>query len=672
MDKYLNYGKQILTVLLIIFVIVILLNQILLIKYGTNVINYVKYSSPISKVEKKYLKRHGKIKLGSDITAPPISYYDEEKKMYTGLIVDYANYMSLETESEFVISMFPFYDLVENLKYQNIDACDMFPSQNRAKMFDLSMPIYRLKTVIVSSKKKYKKHVLNTLDGKKIAIPKGDLAKEYIENRLIKNKDNNTQFVYVNDTKEALYLLNQGKVDVAVGDEVVISNYWKEFDVYETKKFNVELLYEKDVVLAVNKGNDELLSILNKSILQMKKNKIVSKVQQKWFGISESIRGEGIEFEAYIYIGLVFFLLAGFLYAWNYFLKRKVKEKTLEISNAKKNLNLILNNLNTALFIVDRNMDIIEYNNSFLKLIRQENNDILTINMFDNQFIKKLFNDNYILNSDECSNIIFSRIIGTKCFEVKVTPYLSDENDFRIISIEDITQKMIIEKKVHQKNKIMAMGQISAGLSHEIRNPLGTIRNGIYLMKIDSNKDTQSKALVMMENSINRINNLIEHLVRFSQSSDSNYIREDITVMINNIITLMEPKFKSKNITCKNNHDGENFIKINVESINIILINLIENAIDSFESKDENNRIIIDVNTKNNIINLSVEDNGCGIEPGNLESIFEPFFTTKAMDEGTGLGLYLVYNEVKKYNGDISVETNKGVGTKVLVNLKFE
>lgn len=218
----------------------------------------------------------------------------------------------------------------------------------------------------------------------------------------------------------------------------------------------------------------------------------------------------------------------------------------------------------------------------------------------------------------------------------------------------------------------MAMGQISAGLSHEIRNPLGTIRNGIYLMKMDSNRDVHEKAIVMMENSINRINNLIDHLIRFSKSTDNNYIKEDIVVMINNIITLMEPKLRCKDITCEIKHYGEKLVKLNVESVNIILINLIENAIDSFEFKDRKNKITIDITAESNGINLSVKDNGCGIESENLENIFEPFYTTKDIDHGTGLGLYLVYNEIRKYNGDISVETSKGIGTNFLVELKFE
>ncbi len=238
------------------------------------------------------MKVHSPIRLGSDITAPPISYYDKATGEYAGLIVDYVNFLSIETATPITINMYTFYNLVEALREQKIDVCDMFPSESRAKEFDFSIPIYRLKTVVISPKDGSNILDIMELSGKKIAIPKGDLAAEYINNFLKEERKPMVQFVPVNDTKTVLELLQQGVVDAAIGDEVVISTYWKEYNVYETQKYNVILLYEKDVVLAVNKDSDLLLTVLNKGILQMKKNQIVPKVQQKWFGISESIRGE--------------------------------------------------------------------------------------------------------------------------------------------------------------------------------------------------------------------------------------------------------------------------------------------------------------------------------------------------------------------------------------------
>lgn len=668
-----KFFKRFIIVLTVLALILFFYNQIVKIKFGTNLITYLKYSSQITKEEKNYLENHGPIQLASDITAPPISYYDEDKQEYAGLIVDYANYLSLEMETPINIRMYTFYELVENLRDKKIDACDMFFSEARSDEFNLSIPIYRLKTFVISSKTKFASLKPSNLGGKTLAIPKGDLAEDYISELLIKYHSKSAEFVHVDNTKMALELLQKGKVDAAIGDEVVVSNYWKEFDVYETQKYNVELLYEKDVVLAVNKEDKQLLSVLNKGILQSKKTNIVSKVQQKWFGISESIRGEEIQNNAILSLALIVMLIALSLYVWNFLLKKTVKEKTREISNAKENVSLILNNLNTALLIVDIDAQIIEYNKALLSLIGDKEHiltgkSIFNVKVLNDILIEKL--PDSIFSS--ATNVSFVSVYNNRCYDVKISPYISQKDNLRILSIDDITEKLIVERKLHQENKMMAMGQLSVGLSHEIRNPLGIIRNGVYLIKMDMSTETKNKAIAMMENAINRINNLIEHLLSFSRSTADRYVKEDISVLVENTVTLMASKLKKKDIHLEFNHTGNKFVEMNLESINIILVNLIENAIDSFADDTNEKTITLDILAEESALKIIVADNGCGIPSNNLESIFEPFYTTKDIDHGSGLGLYLVYNEVKKYNGDISVESTVGVGTKFNIFIDFE
>lgn len=660
--------KHIILVIMII-VCIILCNQIVLIRYGTTLPKYLKYSLPINKEEREYLKKHSPIKLGSDITAPPISYYEENKRKYAGLIVDYVNFLSIETETPISINMYTFYDLVETLRKKEIDVCDMFASKNRAKEFKFSIPIYRLKTVIISSKN----NILNTIElaGKRIAIPKGDLATEYIDNFLKKEKKELANFIFVSDTKTVLDLLEQGKVDAGIGDEVVISTYWQEYGVYEPQKYNVTLLYEKDVVLAVNKNSDLLLSILNKGILQMKKNHIVSKVQQKWFGISESIRGEKRDLEAFINIAIILLTCLIGLYTWNYFLKKSILEKTKEIEENKKNINIILNNLNMALFIVSNIGTIIECNRASLELLKLTREEVIEKNIYKIDFLKKLLELEKFPDWKKNKSIKLKNKLKNKYYEIKISPYISGNEKLRILSIENITEKLIIEKKLHQENKMVTIGQISAGLAHEIRNPLGTIRNCLYLLKMQVSKESKEKAISTMENSIQRINNLIEHLLRFSRISSDKYSQENIETMVNNIITFMETKLKAKKISCEVKVKGNLIVNLNVEAINIILINLIENAIDAFIEIKNENKIQISISTKENSIYFIINDNGIGILEEKIIHIFEPFYTTKE-EYGTGLGLYLVYNEVKKYNGDISVESEYGKGTKFFVSIHFK
>ena len=566
--------------------------------------------------------------------------------------------------------MFTFYNLVEALRNKKIDVCDMFPSENRGKEFDFSMPIYRLKTVIISPKTS---NLLNPIDlsEKKVAIPRGDLAAEYIDNILKKENKKLTNFIFVDDTKIALELLKNDEVDAVIGDEVVISTYWKEYNVYETKKYNINLLYEKDVVLAVNKNSDILLSILNKGILQMKKNHIISKVQQKWFGISESIRGEKKDFESFINIAFILLFCMIALYIWNYFLKKRVLEKTKEIEENKKNLSIILNNLNIALFIITESNIIIECNRAALSLLSNNRKDIIDKNLFELSFLSNLIQISDYEKLDSNLNHVFKNTIKSKCYEIKLSPYISKDEKFRVLSIEDITEKLIAERKLHQENKLITIGQISAGLAHEIRNPLGTIRNGLYLIKMKSSSNSLEKALPMMENAVQRINNLIEHLLRFSKVSSDKYSNENIETIIKNILTLMKTRLKAKNIKCDFILTGKSTITLNIETINIILINLIENAIDAFSNEKDNNLIKISIFSNSNFINLSIEDNGIGIPEEQIDYIFDPFYTTKD-EHGTGLGLYLVYNEVKKYNGNISIKSEYGVGTKFLISINFD
>lgn len=654
---------------LMIIVCVILLNQIVFMKYGTNLLKYLQYSSPISKKERIFLEKNTPIRLGTDVTAPPISYYDKEKQKYDGLIVDYVNFLSIETQTPITVDMYTFYHLVEALRERRIDVCDMFPSQNRAKEFDFSIPIYRLKTVVIFPKADHLD--LSDLSGKKVAIPKGDLAAEYINDFMKKENRQPVDFVFVNDTKTVLDLLQQGAVDASVGDEAVISTYWKEYEVYETKKYAVVHLYEKDVVLAVNKDNDILLSVLNKGILQMKKNNILSKVQQKWFGISESIRGEKRDLESFINIGIILLLCMMGLYLWNYSLKKNVLQKTKEIERAKENISMILNNLSIALFIVDESYNIMECNQASLMLLSKSRKEVVEKNIFDLPFLSELFQSFDESGAGSDGEHTFRKIIKNRSYEIKLSPNISSDEQFKILSIEDTTERLIIEKKLHQENKMITIGQISAGLAHEIRNPLGVIRNGLYLLKMKVSEESKDKAIVMVEKSIQRIGDLIEHLLRFSKTASHESSPQDLRAIVQNILTLMESRLKSKNVRTEFVLEGNPIMFLNVEALHIILSNLIENAADAFLPESSDNRITIKVKGSDHLLEMSVEDNAAGIAEEDKDLIFEPFYTTKEESYGTGLGLYLVYNEVKKYNGDISVKSTCGVGTVFYISMRF-
>ena len=241
-----------------------------------------------------------------------------------------------------------------------------------------------------------------------------------------------------------------------------------------------------------------------------------------------------------------------------------------------------------------------------------------------------------------------------------------------LITVEDITNRKATEKQLLQSEKMAAIGQLAAGIAHEIRNPLGVIRNYCYLLKgknARQNEEIYQKSIDNIELSVERASGIIDNLLNFSAISGDEFKEINIREFLLSILQLEKKSMKEMNIeatlSCENI-----FINTNEESLKHIFINLITNAVDSMP-----NGGIIEVTciNKDPVIQIDITDMGIGIEKHNLDNIFNPFFTTKNPGKGTGLGLFIVYNEVEKLGGSIKItrsEINKGTTFRIEIPIK--
>ena len=232
---------------------------------------------------------------------------------------------------------------------------------------------------------------------------------------------------------------------------------------------------------------------------------------------------------------------------------------------------------------------------------------------------------------------------------------------------EDVTNKMMAERQLLQDNKMIAVGQLAAGVAHEIRNPLGIIRNYCYVLKnMNDNAEVKDKAIEHIEKAVDNSGAIINNLLNFSRASSKEGETIDIEEHIRSLTSLNRNILKKKNIhldiICS--EPVKTFIQ--TESLDIILINLIQNATDAMK---ENGNLTIKVLKYDETFEIDVKDTGSGIEEDILQDIFNPFFTTKGNNEGNGLGLYIVYNETGKLNGNIEVQSRVGEGSVFRLNL---
>ncbi len=660
--------KKILLIILgILFIFVYAFHEFLENKYSMNIMDYLKNAKPLTVKEKQWLKDHGKIIYGADENAPPLRYVDEKSKQYKGLVVDYMNALSVEIGSEIEFKPLVWEDALRALSNGNTDICDMFKSPKRKENYLFSDPIYKLRGVIAVSKKEDTIYNYRNLNGKRVGIQKGDYSQEFLK---VNVKD--CQYIFTRNIKEALFFLEKNKVDAVVGDEPVVSYFIEKYNLKDKVKLVEYPIYEEDVVLAIPKSKPALLSIVNKGIYNLKKRNFVEKLQQKWFGISVPIskNDENYKLAGKIVFALmgIFSLLFYLFYSWNKTLKIEVEKRTKELANSKNELQATFDGMNHFMIVVDKDFYILNVNESFCLYIQMEREEIVGKRMEEMGDILKVLWEEGI---KEYKELLYKE----KIFEITVISFEDHvkHGQNTLLMIQDITKEKIKEKQLLQGNKMAAIGQLAAGVAHEIRNPLGIIRNYSYLLK--KSKITLNemgiKAISSIEESVERAGNIIDNLLNFSRISGDKNTWVNLKALIESILKLEEKVIKDATIKAFVECEKSLICYSNEEALKHILINLISNSIDAME---EGGDLTIRCEKKESLLFIECMDTGKGIEKENMEHIFHPFFTTKPAGKGTGLGLYIVYNEVEKLGGDIKVYSTGEGGTifTIILPLKEE
>ncbi len=229
----------------------------------------------------------------------------------------------------------------------------------------------------------------------------------------------------------------------------------------------------------------------------------------------------------------------------------------------------------------------------------------------------------------------------------------------------DVTQERMAKRQMLQDNKMIAIGQLAAGIAHEIRNPLGIIRNYCYVLKNMDDPELKEKAISEIEQAVESSGAIINNLLDLSRISEGRVEEIDMKEQVERILALNESTFRKEKIDLTVQCDEPIRTWIAVEPFDMILLNLTSNAADAMKDGGD---LTVTLEKGNGEFTMSVADTGTGIEKEALEEIFNPFYTTKGA-LGTGLGLFIVYNEVEKLEGSIDVASTPGEGTTFRVTL---
>ena len=362
----------------------------------------------------------------------------------------------------------------------------------------------------------------------------------------------------------------------------------------------------------------------------------------------------------------------------------QLKRLEREIRKSEEKYYTIFNNIPNAVFVVDSStMEILDCNQSVTATYGFEKEELLNtslLNFFEESEREESAEE--LRNSGTLNQVRHITKDGRTIYvNIRVTRSEYLEREALLITASDITKRLLVEQQLIQASKMTTLGEMSAGVAHELNQPLSVIKTASnYLMrKVRKGERIEDNILKTMaeeiDSHVDRASKIISHLREFGRKSEVIKGRVYVNEPLNRAVEMFSQQLKLREIEVIKEL-GANLPPIWADSNRLeqVFINLLINARDAIdenceqhERKGAEKKIFLRTSYRGGMVQVEVEDTGGGIPKPLLDRIFEPFFTTKKVGHGTGLGLSISYSIVQDYEGTIKVETHENAGSKFTV-----
>lgn len=388
-------------------------------------------------------------------------------------------------------------------------------------------------------------------------------------------------------------------------------------------------------------------------------------------------------------------------------ISRKLKQRGEELFLEKEFVNNIIRDMFDSLIIFGPDCKIKMVNNSTLNLLGYKEEELLGQQIESlfaeeedrKEFSRELFGQGHFLkyeikfrhkNGELVPVSLATSILKTPhCPErlpIQECPVFKENRKHcpelqGFVSIaRDLRETKKLQEQLIQSEKLASLGTLSAGVAHEIKNPLAIILQGLEYLKrslTGSGFSSEGEALDVVERikkATLRADKIVKDLLNFARQSPPQREEVDISSIIDESLSLVEYEFELKKIKIiKKYAPMIPKLKVDSNQMKQVFINLLFNALDALPEGGEIGigvRPIMD--SENRKIEIKIADNGCGIPQEELPKIFDPFFSTKKDKGGTGLGLSVTRGIIERHNGSIRVESQPGKGTTFILELPLE
>ncbi|MEA4884713.1 MAG: PAS domain S-box protein [Clostridia bacterium] len=366
--------------------------------------------------------------------------------------------------------------------------------------------------------------------------------------------------------------------------------------------------------------------------------------------------------------------------SYNDHLASLVSARTRELEESRHELEMMFDAVSDFMFVVDRNLKVVRANRFSASFFHCRRRDLVG---------RKCYR--VLAGSDRpCTGCPAARVFeagdtafATRTFRdervhVWAYPIREDHADQGLIQSAPsqafcygkiMTKELATEERLQQAEKMASLGQLAAGVAHELRNPLGTILAAEYAIKSRVNSDDPEvhRALTTIESNVERATRIIANLLEFGRKGDWSMRPSSLPDIIRQVLSLADDLLKRRHIEVEIRLPPVPDVMGSPDGLRQVFLNIVHNAA---QAMPNGGHLSVSVEkAPAQTVRVVVADTGSGIPQEYIPRVFDPFFTTKEPGQGTGLGLAICYREVERHRGFIRISSVLGEGTRVEVEL---
>jgi PAS domain S-box-containing protein len=610
------------------------------------------------------------VRTGVDGSLPPFSFVDQDSNSIRGFNVDLTKMLAATLGAK--IKFFPLEsdELTERLVEGKIDLMIEEKTGTHPNLQALDLPFHLERKLFVNNCC-ITITCVRDLPGRTLVVLKGSNLSHLIP------QPERVKLIEVDRQEEALKLVNSGEAEVYLCSNGLSA-------IYSIQKNNLRNIKEvgipvETVPLAiwVRQDNMPLLTELSVAFGKITENKTYDTIHRKWFGQNIPFA----YFEKYFKIILVaigFFAIAllGF-FIYNQMLKKKVRQVTHDLQLSEQKHKDLIEFSPEMIHLVSPDGRVVHANKITLQMLGYSREVMTSKKMHDlvppgSQKEVEAFIHSIFQTGSGKKEFAFCANDGRRIdVEMSATLVKGMDKLLACCFSRDMTEHKRLEAELMQSERLALMGEMAAGIAHEINNPLGIIlANTEELLQETKNQDNHRESLETIERNAIRAGKFIEDLLTFTRPGLPARVQIDLLSLINESLFLCKQQLRQKQIhVSKEFPENSIFFEGDDNQIQQLFVNLLLNSIQAISEKGTIRiRVRREQDNGTEKIHLEIADTGMGIPEKDLPRIFDPFFTARK-NKGFGLGLSISKRIIEKHNGTIRVESKVGQGTIIFVDL---